>query len=110
MKLKQRGKSTSKSEVVNISPFGLWVHHLGREYFLDHDQFPWFRDARLRDVLHVVAESKSHLRWPELDVDLHVESLQRPAAYPLMSRLPARSRSSGARPAKPKSSTIVRHV
>ena len=97
MKLKQRGRSTSAAEVVNISPHGLWVHHQGREYFLDHDQFPWFQEARLCDVMDVVAESDSHLRWPSLDVDLHVESLQRPAAYPLVSRKTARLKPNGAR-------------
>ena len=97
MKLKRLGKNTSASEVVNISPFGLWVHHQGREYFLDHDQFPWFQDAKLKDVLHVVAASDSHLRWPELDVDLHVESLRNPKAYPLVSRPATRAKRNGAR-------------
>lgn len=110
MKLKPRGKSTSAVEVVNISPFGLWVHHERREYFLDHDKFPWFRDAKLRDVLHVVAESESHLRWPELDVDLHIESLQRPVDYPLVSRLPAKTRTRRARRSAAARTAASRHV
>jgi hypothetical protein len=55
----------------------------GKEYFLPYEEYPWFRDARVRDILGVRLVHENHLHWPALDVDLSVESLDRPASFPL---------------------------
>ena len=58
----------------------------GKEYFLPHDDFPWFRDAKLSEILRVELLHESHLYWPDLDVDLSVESLEHPDRYPLVCK------------------------
>ena len=73
-------------EVTNISRHALWVLVNDREYFLPYKEFPWFEDARLRDILKVKLLHGSHLHWPALDVDLCLESLDNPDAFPLVYR------------------------
>jgi hypothetical protein len=80
------GKIFLGCEVANISPFGVWVLVSGREYFLDHKKFPWFKGAAVEDVLNVESPSTGHLRWPALDVDLHLESISSPEQFPLVAR------------------------
>ena len=82
----KHGKISSGCEIANVSPFGVWVLVSGREYFLDHKRFPWFKTASVEDVLNVQSPSKDHLRWPALDVDLHVESLEHPERFPLVAK------------------------
>lgn len=78
------GKISSKCEVVNISPFGIWLLFGSKEYFLDHKRYPWFRGAKVEQVLNVKAVGKEHIRWPNLDIDLHLDSLENPDRYPLI--------------------------
>lgn len=84
MKYGSIGKDTSASEVTDISPFGIWILHRGKERFLAYEDFPWFREAPVSKVFQVVDEGPDHLRWPELDVDLSTESIRDPGAYPLV--------------------------
>jgi hypothetical protein len=74
-------------EVTNVSQHGLWLLIHEKEVFLSYDKFPWFRDAPIGKVLHVELPSAQHLYWPELDVDLEVESVLHPERYPLVSRV-----------------------
>ena len=83
MSLSMPGAVTSQVEVTNVDRFGLWVLLEGKEYFLPYQQYPWFRNATVDQVLNVRIEHEGHLRWPDLDVDLCVESLEEPDKYPL---------------------------
>jgi hypothetical protein len=56
----------------------------GKEYFLPYQEFPWFNNATLAQILEVTILHGHHLRWEELDVDLDLRSLQQPEAYPLV--------------------------
>ncbi len=78
------GTGTSAAEVLNISAHGIWVLVRGREYFLDHEKFPWFKEATVGDILNVDLLHDSHLHWPTLDVDLELECLENPDEYPLI--------------------------
>ena len=80
------GKSTSAVEVTNISARGFWLLVDGRELFLSFVQFPWFREASVGAILKVKRPTSGHLYWPELDIDLALESIEQPARYPLVSR------------------------
>jgi len=80
-----RGRSTSAAEVSQISEHGLWVLVEGREYFMPFEQFPWFRQATIGAVLNVELAGPGHLYWPDLDVDLAVESIVHPERFPLVS-------------------------
>ena len=86
MKSTERGTSTSKVEVVNISPHGIWLYVKAKEYFLSYKNFPWFKDARLAEIQNVQLVHGHNLRWEDLDVDLALESLDYPERYPLRYR------------------------
>lgn len=81
------GAATSAVEVTNISKHGFWMLIDGRELFLPFDEFPWFKRATVEAILHLERPSPGHLHWPELDVDLALDSIERPEQYPLKSRL-----------------------
>ena len=51
------GKDISAASVVDISPFGIWLHVRNVEYFLAYDQFPWFRDAPVSSVFEVFIDN-----------------------------------------------------
>ena len=87
MKSAQRGKSTSAVEVTNVSGNGFWLLLDGDELFVEFKQFPWFRDASIGQLLNVSRPAPHHLYWPDLDLDLAVESLTQPERYPLVSRV-----------------------
>jgi len=87
MKSVRRGASTSAAEVTHISSHGLWVLLPDGEVFLPYQEFPWFREASIGEALHVELLHGGHLYWPDLDVDLAVESLRHPDRFPLVSRV-----------------------
>jgi hypothetical protein len=58
----------------------------GRELFLPFDEFPWFRSAPVEAILRVERPQPDHLYWPDLDVDLSVDSIEHPERFPLKSR------------------------
>ena len=81
-----RNRGLSEVEVANVGRFGLWLFVHDKEHFLSYEEYPWFRDARIGDVLDVVLVHGNHLHWPSLDVDLCIESLEHPEAFPLTYR------------------------
>ena len=84
----RRGNVTSV-EVITISRDG-FVLRIGRKTrLIRFDVFPWFRHASIAQIRNVTLPSPHHLHWPELDVDLALESLDHPERYPLVSRAPS---------------------
>lgn len=79
------GQGTSPVEVTNVSIHGFWLFVGERELFLSFAQFPWFRDAAIGAITNVQQPSPHHLYWPDLDIDLAVESIEHPEKYPLVS-------------------------
>ena len=86
MKSAAPGRSTSAVEVTNVSPHGFWIFVGEQELFVSFNEFPWFKDASIRQIANVELPSAHHLYWPELDIDLAVDSLAHPERYPLISR------------------------
>jgi Protein of unknown function (DUF2442) len=86
MKSAARGKNTSPVEVLNVSPHGFWLLLDDEELFISFAEFPWFRDATIGQIGHVELPSAEHLYWPDLDIDLAVESIRNPKAFPLVSK------------------------
>jgi len=84
MKSLKHGKNTSETEVLGISKFGVWIFIEGKEFFLSYDKFPWFREATVDSIYNVTNELGHHLRWPDLDIDLDVESIEQPENFPLV--------------------------
>jgi hypothetical protein len=78
------GATTSPAEVVNMDQHGIWLVVGDTEYFLPYEDFPWFRQATVENILVVELLHGDHLRWPALDVDLSLDSLTRPETFPLI--------------------------
>ena len=79
------GGSTSPIEVSNISSHGVWLFAHGEEFFLSYAEFPWFKDVSVGAIINVEEPVPGHLYWPDLDVDLGIETLRHPERFPLKS-------------------------
>ena len=86
MQSETHGVDTLAVEVTNISQHGFWLLFRGNESFLPFDHFPWFKNAPVSAILNVEMVNERHLYWPELDVDLAVESIGHPELFPLISK------------------------
>jgi hypothetical protein len=86
MKSVAPGRRTSQVEVTNVSAHGFWLFIGQRELFVPFRNFPWFKDASIGAITNVELPSSHHLYWPDLDVDLAVESIDHPEKYPLLSQ------------------------
>lgn len=80
------GTVISAPEITNVSRHGFWLLLADEELFLPFEQFPWFRQATIDQLSRVEAPSPQHLYWPDLDIDLAVESIRHPDAFPLVAR------------------------
>lgn len=85
MKSSTHGKNISKPEITNISEHGFWVFIEATEYFLPFEQFPWFKQATVSQITNVQCLHKTHLYWPDLDIDLSLSIIQSPEKYKLVS-------------------------
>ncbi len=65
---------------------GFWLMAGGKEYFLDFDHFPWFRQATLAQLFRAELVHGEHLYWPDLDVDLDLDRIEHPERYPLVAQ------------------------
>jgi hypothetical protein len=93
-----RGTSTSaETQVLGLTPHALWILVGDREFMLDFTRFPWFARASIEDVSELKLLHGAHLHWPRLDVDLHIDSVEHPERFPLVSR----KKTSGARVGSP---------
>jgi len=86
MKSEPRGENTSEVEVTNISEHGFWLLVNGAEHFVPFKEFPWFKDAPVAALLNATLPHSGHLYWPDLDIDLAVESIEHPERFPLVSK------------------------
>lgn len=79
------GIATSEVEVTHVSRNGFWLLLGDEELLLPFDQFPWFRSATIDQLSRIERPTENHLYWPDLDIDLSVESIRNPNAFPLLS-------------------------
>ncbi|MCZ6633344.1 MAG: DUF2442 domain-containing protein [bacterium] len=84
MKSETVGRSTFQVEILNISKHGFWIFISSQEYFLPFENFPWFKEATVSAILNVELLHANHLHWPDLDVDLELDSIRSPEKYPLI--------------------------
>ncbi len=84
MKLLKNGKNTLVS-VENLTPFGIWIFVQGKEYFLNYQDFPYFKDQPIKFIQNIKLLHGFHLHWPDLDIDLEIDNLDNPEKYPLKS-------------------------
>ena len=86
MRLETHGVGTSGVEVTHISQHGFWLLFEEKEFFLPFEEFPWFKEAPVSAILNVQVINQEHLYWPDLDVDLALESIEHPERFPLTAR------------------------
>ena len=86
MSSRTRGKNTSAIEVTNISSHGIWLLTDEKELFLSYKEFPWFKNAKISEVINVEEPRKGHFHWPDLDVGLTVDIIEHPESYPLKAK------------------------
>jgi hypothetical protein len=79
------GTVISAPEVTHVSKHGFWLLLADEEVLLPFEQFPWFRRATIDQISHVEWPTPGHLYWPELDIDLSLESIRQPDTFPLVS-------------------------
>ncbi|MDR0815394.1 MAG: DUF2442 domain-containing protein [Bacteroidales bacterium] len=72
--------------VRSIMPDGIFISVLGRDYYLSFDRLPWFRNAKVSDIMNVSMVGTIGIRWDNLDVDLEIDSLIYPERYPLIMK------------------------
>lgn len=73
--------------VTHISAHGFRLLLGEEELLLSFEHFPWFKSATVQQISNVERPSPEHPYWPNLDVDLAVESIRHPESFPLISRL-----------------------
>ena len=78
--------SSTSASVLMINAQGILLSVLGNDYFLSYNRIPWMQDAPIRSVLNVQMSSSRAIEWPDLDVDLEIESLRHPERYPLIMK------------------------
>lgn len=83
------GASTLDVEVTNVSIHGFWLMLGTEELFVPFENFPWFKDAPIAKLTNVERPQQHHLYWPDLDIDLAVESIRHPEKFPMVSRVRA---------------------
>ncbi len=81
-----RGSGTLVAEITHVSKHGFWLLLDQEELLVPFLEFPWFKQATIEQLSDVQWPSPNHLYWPQLDVDLSVESIRNPAAFPLVAK------------------------
>lgn len=71
------------AEIQNISHQGIWILVNNEEFFMSFTEFPWFLKATVEQIYALKLFHNKHLHWPELDIDIDIDSLKHPEAYPL---------------------------
>jgi hypothetical protein len=80
------GSATLAAEISHVSRHGFWLLLDGEELLVPFETFPWFRHATIDQLMNVQRPTADHLYWPKLDVDLSVQSVRDPSAYPLVAQ------------------------
>ena len=74
----------TSASVLMINAQGIMLSVCGHDYFLSYNRIPWMQDTPIRSVLNVKMSGPEAIEWPDLDVDLEIDSLRHPEKYPLL--------------------------
>jgi hypothetical protein len=81
------GSGTLAVEITHVSRHGFWLLLDNEELLVSFVEFPWFREATIDQLLNVERPTADHLHWPQLDLDLSIQSVRDPSAFPLVARV-----------------------
>ena len=76
--------NSTLASVLIINAQGIMISVAGNDYFLSYNRIPWMKDASIKSVLNVRMSGQNAIEWPDLDVDLEIESLKHPERDPLV--------------------------
>ncbi|MBE9568850.1 MAG: DUF2442 domain-containing protein [Proteobacteria bacterium] len=79
------GNNTLTVEITNISAHGIWLLVREKELFLPYKDFPWFKNQTVKAILNIEEPNPGHFYWPDIDIDLTLESIEHPERFPLKS-------------------------
>lgn len=79
------GAVTLRVKVTKVSTHCFWLLLGDEELAVPFAEFPWFKKATIEQLADVQRPTQDHLYWPQLDIDLSVESIRQPEAFPLVS-------------------------
>ena len=82
---RDKGNAISAS-VLMINNQGVMISVEGNDYFLSYNRVPRLKDATVRNILNIKMSGKNAIEWPDLDIDLEIDSLKHPERYPLVMR------------------------
>ncbi len=68
-------------EVTSISKLGFWLQCGAEELYLSFLEFPRFEQATIAQLIHVVCISARRVYWPELDLDLALDTIGNPLSH-----------------------------
>ena len=80
------GTNTLGAEVTNVSGHCVWIVIDNEELALPYSEFPWLKAATIQQILNVFRTTADHLYWPDLDVELRVESIRHPERFPMKAK------------------------
>jgi hypothetical protein len=88
MKMKSglHGTNTSANELTSIGSTGFWLLVENREYFVPFDDYPVFRTATIDQVFNFERIGPRQFHWRDLDADIELDALEKPAQFPLLYR------------------------
>ena len=72
------------ASVLMINNQGVMISVEGNDYFLSYNRVPWMKDATVHNILNIKMSGKNAIEWPDLDIDLEIDSLKHPERYPLV--------------------------
>ncbi len=70
----------SHAEVTSINKLGFWLQFGAEELYLSFVEFPRFEHATIAQITCVMCPSASRVYWPELDLDLALDTIRNPLA------------------------------
>ena len=80
------GTITFSAEVTNVSAHCFWLLLGDEELAVPFSDFPWLKNATIDQLTDVERPTEDHLYWPQLDVDLSVQSIRDPERFLLVAR------------------------
>ncbi len=83
---KRDKENAISASVLMINNQGIMISVEGNDYFLSYNRVPWLKDATVRNILNIKMSGKNAVEWPDLDIDLEIDSLKHPERYPLVMR------------------------
>jgi hypothetical protein len=85
MKSDAVGRVTLEAEVTQIDKQGIWILIRDKEYFLPYERFPRFRQATVDQIHNVLIVNGHDLEWPDLQLNLSIESFGQPTHIPTLA-------------------------